>query len=523
MKEELRWLSGSPDIHAAVEGWLRDEQAGEILRDNPRRRLIRIDRKDGAPLLLKHFRTGTHHALRERVKGWLGRSPAEREARHLGNLQRAGVPVPEPLALGDTRGGDRFLVLPFLKGGAGVEALSDQFEKRAHQLQSLGEAVASLHRAGFAHGDLHAGNILFQEHGAILLDLQHARRSDQQADRIRDLGELDYSFWGRGSVADRMRIRRAALSLPSSRTSDASERHLLSQVGEAARDKAWRHGESRTRRLMKPGRLTASARNPRGRGLRWREFHDDAVGEALEAHEEALTSKTPAVMKDDPRSRMTRVSVGGRSVIVKEILSRSVTRSLADVVRGSGAKRGWRAGHGLRVRGLRAALPLAFIEQRRLGWPLRSWLVVEDLAPAVDLLEQPAERRETLLRRLGPWLARLHARGVDHGDLKATHLFIETGGSQAEPVLVDLEAVRFLRRLPDSARRQALAELNASLPDDWSGQERCRALRRYATTEPFDEPFERALEQIVEASLERKHRWKGNDCAVATSSENRVG
>ena len=73
--------------------------------------------------------------------------------------------------------------------------------------------VTRIHEAGFVHGDLHSGNVLWTEAGPVLLDLQHARRSRSRRARNRDLGDLDYSLWRHASLADRMRLRAAALGV----------------------------------------------------------------------------------------------------------------------------------------------------------------------------------------------------------------------------------------------------------------------------------------------------------------------
>jgi tRNA A-37 threonylcarbamoyl transferase component Bud32 len=514
----VRWQGGAPLVRRAVERGL-DGPWARVLRDNPRRRLVRLDDPEAGALLVKHFRvTSGRHALRERLKAALGRSPADREARRLARLHRAGVPVPPPLARGVLPGGDRILVLPWIEGRPLADVLAGPPATRRRALEALGRAVAALHAAGWRHGDLHGENLLFAGGDPVLLDLQHARRGAGERARVRDLGELDYSLRDRASCADRMRLRAAALGL--ARPFDARARARLRAVGRAARRRAHAHGASRTRRRLRPGRLVESLALAGSRGLRWRALPEDAIAAALGAHEAALAGGGPAVLQAGRRRAVTRVDAGGRAVIVKEDRAGTVRRGLADAVRGSAARRGWRGGHGLLAREIPAALPLAFLERRRLGVPVRSWLLLEDLAPAPDAVAAATAAPGPVLGALVALLGRLHRRDVHHGDLKGTHVFLvpEAEGAGPRAVLVDLEHVRFPRRLADAARRRALAELNASLPDAVPATLRREAFLRYAARHPFAEGRGAALRRVVEESLARRHRWTGAGCACAKAA-----
>jgi hypothetical protein len=85
-------------------------------------------------------------------------------------------------------------------------------------------------------------------------------------------------------------------------------------------------------------------------------------------------------------------------------------------------------------------------------------------------------------------------------------------GEDAEPHLLDLEGVRFPRRLDDSRRVAALAELNASLPDHFPALLRRRVFDRYSAALPFGAPRREVLKEVVAGSLARRHRWTGADC-----------
>ena len=261
----------------------------------------------------------------------------------------------------------------------------------------------------------------------------------------------------------------------------------------------------------------ARIRSGEYRGLRMRGIAESEIASALEASRGAADQRVGRVLKSDRRARVTEVRTGCGSWIVKEYRGGGFLRRTADLFRGSPARRAWLGGHGLRALDIGAATPIAYLERRTWGVPMASTVVLEDLQQlkAADRCEASwAENREVVdaIVRLA---IRLHRCHVAHGDLKASHVLLERGSDGIEGRLIDLEGVRFRRRLSDRARIQALAEINASLPDRIPADLRCRAFRRYAAALPFDCEAKHALRRIVEVSLARQHRWTGGDCEIA--------
>ena len=510
----LRFSFGGADVRGALERVAAGGPA-EVLHDNPRRRIVRVSDPAAGELIVKHFRVGTgRHAARERAKRLLGRSQAEREAAALRALHAAGAPVAEPLGLAFAGDGDALLALRFLPGEPLDAALTRPSRERRALLAALGASVGALHRAGWAHGDLHRGNVWIHEGRPVLLDLQHAQRGaeDFAEEAAEDVGQLDYSLWGRASLADRVRLRAAALGL--ARPFDDGAKHALRAVGAAAAARADEHARSRTRRALREGRAFARAQVGALRGLRSRELDERALAALVAAHDAAQREGGTGVLKADARSRLSALAAGARRVVVKETLFRGWPRAAADGVRGSAGYRAFRAGYGLRARGVGAALPLAWLEERRAGLPFRSLVVLEDLRPELDALAASAVEPEAAALALAELAIALHRRGVDHGDLKCTNVIL-AGAPPFTAKLLDLEAVRFPRRLSDDARVEALAQINASLPDAVPNDARLRAWRRYERALPFAAGRAAALAQVVARSVARRHRWSGAGCKLA--------
>jgi hypothetical protein len=347
----------------------------------------------------------------------------------------------------------------------------------------------------------------------VLLDWQHAHRTRRAAARTRDLARLEHGLAPLVQLTDRVRVRAAALGC--AQPYDARARAALRAAGAAADRRADDFARGRTRRLLRPGRTVARARLGPLRGLRLRALEPDALAALLAAHAEALAAGDARVLKDDHRARVTGHVLGGRALVVKEAPWRGLGRALADALRGSAARRAWRAGHGIALRRIGVALPHAWLERRRVGVPVRSWVVLEDVRPGVPAAFALAHgfAADDVLDTLARLLVALHRRGVDHVDLQGTHVYLRRTGGGLVARLIDLEAARFRLPLPARRRIQALAELNASLPDAYPDDARLRAWRRYVRALPFEAGARAALAGVVRESLARRHRWSGAACA----------
>lgn len=505
----IRWTRGDPALGQAACTAIA-AGAATSLRDDTRRVLWRVPLEDGCSVLVKQFRVGSsRHALRERVKAILGHAPADREWRHLAALHGLGVDVPEPLALGTRGDGDRLLVLAWIEGLSLADALHGSFAERRALALRLGARIREIHTHGFAHGDLHAGNVLVRAGEPVLLDWQHARRTRRPRVQREDLAQLEHALAAHTSRGLRMRLRRMALG-------PAATPDAVRDVGRAADARARSHARSRTAHACRPGRVARRAEAHGAHGLALQGVDPAALAALLTAHATAVRANDTALLESSTRAHVSAGRLGDRAVIIKQTPWRGVARALADALRGSAATRGWRGGHGLRARRIGAAEPIAALTRRRFGVPVAAWLVLEDLRPAptaVAALESGTPPASVVLDAVARSVRALHRARVDHGDLKGTHVFLREDAGRWTPHLIDLEGVRFPRRLSDARRLRALAQLNASLPDALSAQLRREAFARYAAALPFADGSRAALDRVVRASLARRHRWSGADCS----------
>lgn len=509
----IDWLEGDPGLGPELLRFIEQPAPGSCWRDDA---LRRVGRLEGNTAVVKLFRAGSGaNPLRERLRALARSGPAEREWRALRALHAAGAAVPRPIGLARLARGDRALVVAYVEGiplGEALEAASAR--ARRDLLVELGRALRQIHAQGFVHGDLHVGNVVVGARGPVILDLQRARRSTSVRAKRRDLARLDHSLAAFVSTAGRLRFRKAALGIAGLPSPGARAR--LRRAGRAADDRRWEHLQSRLRRTRRSGRAFERVSPAGASGVRSRALAPEALEQALAAHDAARDGTATGLLDRGERVSVCAIEAGSHRLVSKEVRAGGLLRAIADSIRGSPGRRAFEAAHGLRSLALGAPAPFAYCEWRRFGLPVRSLVLLEDLRPDVgaDRVlegEDPGDRDAALdaLRRL---VVKLHRSGIDHGDLKASHVLLRREGERLVPRLIDLEGVRFRRRLGEAARLHALAQLNASVTDAVATELRARWFALYARALRFSIPASRARAKIVAESLARRHRWSGAGC-----------
>jgi tRNA A-37 threonylcarbamoyl transferase component Bud32 len=111
---------------------------------------------------------------------------------------------------------------------------------------------------------------------------------------------------------------------------------------------------------------------------------------------------------------------------------------------------------------------LAATEVRRGRWPLRAYLLAEEVPGAQSLahwVKTAGQLPRRTLTEFADLLARLHDRGFSHRDLKATNVLLD---EHLHPVLIDLDGLRRPWRL---TLRRAATDVARLAEGDWhSGQ-----------------------------------------------------
>lgn len=145
------------------------------------------------------FIKGLRIPLLRKISRWIQRWCIHNEYRHLVELRRAGIDVPEPVAWGSewAWGLPRrsFLVTRWIRDAPDLQAWLGERTGGGRRLTgrdreallAVGRLVRRLHERGFVHGDLAARNLLVCETGpsprVVLIDPARARASEDRRRR----------------------------------------------------------------------------------------------------------------------------------------------------------------------------------------------------------------------------------------------------------------------------------------------------------------------------------------------------
>jgi tRNA A-37 threonylcarbamoyl transferase component Bud32 len=364
-----------------------------------------------------------------------------RAAREYTNLQRVralGVQAVEPLAWQNRRrlGGvdESWLVTRELPQARVLRDVSSEVDSgvRLRLVRTLARVARRLHDHGFWHRDLHAGNVLVAPHPEtglprlVLVDLQKLRVLPVPvpwALRVRDLAFLLPASPEEPETASGQAIAEAYLGEPPAR----SVEQVGALVERAAMRRRRRRLRSRGRRCVVPStgfRIDVA----RGRRVfRRADVGPEVVDAALQAHLEATGADGSLPTRVEglrggpppgPSARPFQRGQGGDEVGSPALAPVTVTAFAGAGLRGGShpGMRAWRGAHALLLRGFDTPAPLALVEERRLGWVSRSFLVArwEDVRGLSELVagSQSPRARSGDVAGLGRFLGLLHESGL---------------------------------------------------------------------------------------------------------------
>ncbi len=223
-----------------------------------------------------------------------------------------------------------------------------------------------------------------------------------------------------------------------------------------------------------------------------------AAGPHLCAVETLLCAPGTRILKNGSRATVAAVETPDGALVLKRFRDDSPLRLAVALALGSSAHRVWQASRLLAAAGFDVPAPVAALERRRFGLPLRSCSIARFVAgPALDELwrARRGAARRALTIGFADYLRRLHAAGLYPQDLRAANVLVPRENPPLF-VLVDLDRVRRYRRLSWRRRRKNVVQVHRSVGRGAPRRESVRFLRRYLG-DPSAAELRRVAAEIV--------------------------
>ena len=417
----VRWEL-QPDFAPLLDELL--QSPGETVKESPVKRVTRHQLGAKTFYIKRYF----HHAVPLRpLKFFFKATQARQEWDLAQQLEAREIPIVHHVALGERRNwaGTQESIL-ITEGFDGVQLN----EAPGVDPSVVLKFVERMHDQGVMQQDLHPGNILVGRNLSVL--------------RLVDLhGTLVKPRLSREERQGNLAMLRVYLPIPVPdeivQLSRQLRRNLLFQ---------------RSKRCLWHNREFASEQHG---ALKWHvrlPLVSESVRRVLAGPDEFLESRAQIL-------KPGRTSTVGKAdgLVLKRFNFRKIENLVKDLFRPSRARRAFRAAYHLELAGLPTARGIAVANQRTGGLLLRSYLLMEEIAGAIDLgtyLRTNPEPKLTLARQTGRLIARLHEEGFSHRDLKETNLVI---GDDGILYLLDLDGLSFLHDVSEDRCAADLARL----------------------------------------------------------------
>jgi tRNA A-37 threonylcarbamoyl transferase component Bud32 len=356
---------------------------------------------DGRSFFVKRYR---HDAFALRpLKFFFKPSQAMQEWRLAQEFERRGLPVARHVALGERWSARGLLESVLITEGFDGVPLEPHHAQHFPRVLALVDRIAA---AGVTHHDFHPSNLLLNPAtGELrLIDLHGAEVSARPAAELRAT-----------------MLEKLAALLP-----------VRVELEVQQRAERWRREAfaQRSARCLKNNRDFGSRRFGR---WNWH-VRRAALNLAVEA---ALNDPDGFLRAARALKKGRSATVGARDgLVLKRYNFKKPLNALKDLFRGSKAERSFQKAYHLDLCGIPTARVEACLTVRTLGFPTRSYLLMQEVNGAVD-----AGRWQGDAQVLAALLARLHAEGFTHRDLKETNILFDGSG---QPWLIDLDGLDYI-------------------------------------------------------------------------------
>jgi tRNA A-37 threonylcarbamoyl transferase component Bud32 len=457
---------------------------------------------------------------RDRTKGWFESvkylvlpSKARKEWFIAHQLHRRNLAVPRPLGWMEKIHQGMVQESYYLSEavGSGISFIEDCSKSGDPPLVGeLANTVKKIHKAGLFHGDLHAGNFLWDGSGFFLADLHSAKitRGLSLSQRLWNLAHLFHSLrsaWGEEEQSKFIEVYFKGESFDPQK-----KERVLQKIHSWMNRLQRRQWRSRTKRCLKES-SEFSVR--KGRGVyyyRRRDFPLEVLKNRVGEHCRLVEEKPSDLVKYSPEVTVSILENGGQKLSIKHYHPLNFWDRFKEHFRYSKGMKAWVAGNGLSVRGIPSLKPLGLVERRNWsGLNESSFLMeVSDRDEELDryILKNLSDfkERRIFIKAFAKWLSHCHQLNLYHQDMKTCNMIISKTGEAWDFFLLDLEDVRLDEKVGKKEVFKSFLQLNTSTPKMVTTTDRFRFFRAYIRLNPVVKDQKSFLKRLIDESKRRE-------------------
>lgn len=461
------------------------KMGGVVIKESTWRTAFLLPLSDQRKIFLK----------RDRSKGWLEYikylflpSKGKKEFLIAIQLEKMGLPLPKPFGWMERVHHGLIRESYFFSEAIenGVSFIEDPSRsKNPHSIALLAKTIRRFQDAGLFHQDLHAGNFLWRETSLLLTDLHRAqfKRFLSMDQRLWNLAHLFHSLREKWGEEEQLLFLSQYVG---GEAKDSKHREILYQrIYPLMKSLQERQFKSRTKRcLMESTDFTIR----REEGIRYfhrRDFPLDRLKRSIHQHQTLVKEQPSSLIKSSPEVNVSIIVDEGERICLKQICYPCFWGRMKELFRRSKGMKAWVAVNGMRVRGLSALKPLAFVEKRkRLGLE-ESFLVVEAIPKGLEMDRyilkgfEDIEKKRLFIKSFAQWLKSLHQRNLYHKDMKTCNIIISNHEKGWDFHLLDFEDVLLDRKISHKKLFRNFLQLNTSTPKVMTTKDRFRFFKEY--------------------------------------------
>ena len=457
---------------------------------------------------------------RDRTKGWFESlkylilpSKARKEWFIAHQLHGRNLPVPRPLGWMEKIHQGVVQESYYLSEavGSGISFIEDC--SKSGDPSVVGEVantVRKIHKAGLFHGDLHAGNFLWDGKSFFLVDLHSAKitRGLSISQRLWNLAHLFHSLrsaWGEKEHSKFIDVYFEGESLDPGKKEKALQK-IHSWMDRLQR-RQWR---SRTKRCLKESSEFSVQKRKGVYYYRRRDFPLEVLKQSVEEHLRLVEEKPSDLAKCSPEITVSILENGGKKLSIKHYHPLNFWDRFREHFRYSRGMKAWIAGNGLNVRGIPSLKPLGLVERR-------NWSGLNDSFFVMEVSDRDQELDRYILKNLGDfkerrsfikafaiWLSHYHELNLYHQDMKTCNMIISKVGEAWKFLPLDLEDVRLHEKVEEKQVFRSFLQLNTSTPKMVTTTDRFRFLREYLRLNPVVKDRKSFLRRLIHESKRRE-------------------